>query len=56
MKENFASDYTRKEHVLENEKGGLFDRVENSGVKNIYIPKNINYGSRTSLNPNLDEI
>lgn len=38
MKHNFAADHLRKQHVIENERGGIFDRPENSGVKNLYIP------------------
>ena len=38
IKHNFAADYHRKQHVIENERGGIFDRVENSGVKNFHIP------------------
>jgi len=26
LKHNFAADYHRKQHVIENEKGGIFDR------------------------------
>ncbi|CDW79258.1 isoform a [Stylonychia lemnae] len=42
MKHNFAADHLRKQHVIENEKGGIFDRSENSGVKNMYIPASNN--------------
>jgi hypothetical protein len=47
LKHNFAADYHRKQHVIENERGGIFDRVENSGVKNIHVPMN---GSDEILN------
>ena len=39
MKHNFAAGFRRDEHKIENEKGGLYDRVENSGVKGMFIPK-----------------
>eukprot|EP00347_Sterkiella_histriomuscorum_P000884 403374154 len=41
-KHNFAADHLRKQHVIENERGGLFDRPENSGVKSLYIPASNN--------------
>ena len=42
LKHNFAADYHRKQHVIENEKGGIFDRIENSGVTRIYMPPSNN--------------
>lgn len=39
VKHNFAADYHRKQHPIQNEKGGIFDRVENSGVRNIFVPQ-----------------
>ena len=38
MKYNLAADYRRQANVIENEKGGLYDRAENSGVKGIFVP------------------
>lgn len=38
LKHNFASHNHRKIHIIENEKGGIFDRSEISGVKNMYFP------------------
>lgn len=38
MKHNLAAEYNRKQYVIENERGGIYDRQENSGVKNMFIP------------------
>lgn len=44
MKYNLAADYRRSFNPIENERGGLYDRSENSGVKGIFVPhsKDIN--------------
>lgn len=38
MKHNMAAEYNRKQRVIENERGGIYDRAEISGVKNMFIP------------------
>ena len=38
MKHNMAAEYNRKQYVIENERGGIYDRQENSGVKSMFIP------------------
>jgi hypothetical protein len=40
---NMLADYHRKKLIMENEKGGIFDRTENSGVKNMFIPASQDY-------------
>ena len=40
---NFAASVSRKTNdIMGNEKGGIFDRVENTGVQPMYIPANNN--------------
>ena len=48
QKYNFAAEFNRKDHAIENEKGGIFDRVENSGVRNVFIPKSNNLSEELS--------
>jgi hypothetical protein len=38
IKHNFAAEYVRKQNGMENERGGIFERIENSGVRQMHIP------------------
>ena len=38
MKHNLAAEYHRKQNVMEIVRGGIYDRSENTGVKQFFIP------------------